>query len=120
MPALSPTMSHGNLAAWHVKVGEEVKPGDSLADVETDKAVMGWENQDDGFVAALLVPDGSKDIPVGAPLLILVEEKGDVAKFEGYRPQEEEGGAASDSVAASASGAASAAASPSSSSPSSS
>ena len=120
MPALSPTMSHGNLAAWHVKVGEEVKPGDSLADVETDKAVMGWENQDDGFVAALLVPDGSKDIPVGAPLLILVEEKGDVAKFEGYRPQEEEGGAASDSVAASASGAASAAASPSSTSPSSS
>ena len=119
MPALSPTMSHGNLAAWHVKVGDEVSPGDALADVETDKAVLAWENQDDGFVAALLRPDGAKDIPVGAPLLILVEEKADVAKFEGYRPSEEagEGGAAAAaSASASASSSSSAAASPSSSS----
>ena len=131
MPALSPTMSHGNLAVWHVKVGDEVSPGDALADVETDKAVLAWENQDDGFVAALLRPDGSKDIPVGAPLLILVEEKADVAKFEGYRPQEEGGGAegaaaaaaaAAPAAAASASSASSsaAAASPASSSSSSS
>lgn len=124
MPALSPTMSHGNLAAWHVKVGDEVSPGDALADVETDKAVLAWENQDDGFVAALLVPDGAKDIPVGAPLLVLVEEKGDVAKFEGYRPpeQEGEGGAAAAPAAASASASSSsaAAASPASSSSSSS
>ena len=107
MPALSPTMSHGNLAAWHVKVGDEVSPGDALADVETDKAVLAWENQDDGFVAALLRPDGAKDIPVGAPLLILVEEKADVAKFEA---------AAAASASASASSSSSAAASPSSSS----
>ena len=111
-------MSHGNLAAWHVKVGDEVSPGDALADVETDKAVLAWENQDDGFVAALLVPDGAKDIPVGSPLLVLVEEKGDVAKFEGYRPaeQEEGAGAASAPAAASSASSSASAASPSSSS----
>ena len=42
MPALSPTMSQGNLVAWHVKVGQEVAPGDVLADVETDKATLRW------------------------------------------------------------------------------
>ena len=118
MPALSPTMSHGNLAAWHVKVGDLVAPGDALADVETDKAVLAWENQDDGYVAALLRPDGSKDIPVGAPLLILVEEEADVAKFEGYRVEEKgEGGAAAATATSAAAAAPAAAASLSSSSP---
>jgi pyruvate dehydrogenase E2 component (dihydrolipoamide acetyltransferase) len=44
MPSLSPTMSHGNIAAWHVKEGDEVAAGDLLADIETDKATLGWEN----------------------------------------------------------------------------
>lgn len=45
MPALSPTMSQGNIASWKVKVGQEVGAGDVLAEVETDKATMDWENQ---------------------------------------------------------------------------
>jgi hypothetical protein len=70
MPALSPTMSAGNLTKWYVKVGDEVGPGTVLADVETDKAVMAFENQEEGFVARLLVPDGSRDVPVGTPVAI--------------------------------------------------
>ena len=45
MPALSPTMSQGNIASWKVKLGQEVGAGDVLAEVETDKATMDWENQ---------------------------------------------------------------------------
>ena len=45
MPALSPTMSQGNIASWKVKVGQEIAAGDVLAEVETDKATMDWENQ---------------------------------------------------------------------------
>eukprot|EP00889_Picochlorum_renovo_P004320 jgi/Picre1/31350/NNA_006703.t1 len=57
MPALSPTMSQGNLVEWKVQEGQEVTAGDVLAEVETDKAVLGWENQDDGIVAKLLAED---------------------------------------------------------------
>lgn len=48
MPALSPTMTTGNLAKWHVKEGDQIAPGSLLADVETDKAVVAFENQDNG------------------------------------------------------------------------
>jgi len=53
MPNLSPTMETGKISKWHVKVGDEVTVGDLLADVETDKSTMGWEIQDEGFVARL-------------------------------------------------------------------
>lgn len=81
MPALSPTMSHGNLAKWHVKEGEEVAPGAVLADIETDKATLAFENQEDGFIAKLLVQEGTTNIAVGTPLAVLVEEASMVAAF---------------------------------------
>ncbi|CAD7701999.1 unnamed protein product [Ostreobium quekettii] len=87
MPALSPTMEQGSLATWHVKEGDEVAAGDVLADIETDKAVLGFENQEEGFVAKLLVKGGAKDIPVGTPVAILVENVEDVTKFETYEPE---------------------------------
>eukprot|EP00891_Asterochloris_glomerata_P005961 jgi/Astpho2/5961/fgenesh1_pm.00080_%23_34_t len=86
MPALSPTMSQGNIAAWQVKEGQEVSPGSLLADIETDKATMAWENQDDGFIAKILKPDGSKDIAVGTPCAILVEDEENVGSFKDYQP----------------------------------
>ena len=92
MPALSPTMSQGNLVEWTVKEGQEVAPGDSLAEVETDKATMTWENQDDGFVAKLLVPAGAQGIEVGTPVLVLVEDEADVAAFKDYQPQAQAAG----------------------------
>lgn len=53
MPALSPTMEQGNIVSWHVKEGDEVSPGTVLAEIETDKATLAFENQDEGFVSIL-------------------------------------------------------------------
>ena len=87
MPALSPTMSQGNVASWQVTEGTEITAGDILADIETDKATLPWENQDDGFIAKLLKPSGSKDIPVGTPLVVLVEEKDHIHDFKDFKAE---------------------------------
>ena len=92
MPALSPTMSQGTLVEWKVTEGQEVAAGDLLAEVETDKATLGWENQDDGVIARLLVPDGTQGIDVGQIVAIMVENKEDVAAFTDYRVNSEAGG----------------------------
>lgn len=87
MPALSPTMAQGNLSAWHVKEGDQVTAGDVLADIETDKAVVAFENQEEGIIARLLVTGGTKDIPVGTPVAILVESAEDAAMLKDYVPE---------------------------------
>ena len=74
MPALSPTMEEGTLAKWHVKVGDEVKSGDVIAEIETDKATMEVEAVDEGVVEALLVPEGTEEVKVNTPIARL---KGD-------------------------------------------
>ncbi len=65
MPALSPTMEEGTLAKWLVKVGDEVKSGDILAEIETDKATMEFEAVDEGTIGAILVPEGTEGVKVG-------------------------------------------------------
>ncbi len=97
MPALSPTMEQGNLAKWHVKEGDAIQPGSLLADVETDKASMPFENQEPGFVAKLLVAEGARDLPLGTPLLVVVEEAADVAAFANYAGGSNKGAAAAPS-----------------------
>lgn len=84
MPALSPTMSSGNIMSWNKKEGDEVLAGDVLAEVETDKATMEWEAQEDGFVAKILVDEGSKDVPIGVPVLVLVTDKQDISAFKDF------------------------------------
>jgi pyruvate dehydrogenase E2 component (dihydrolipoamide acetyltransferase) len=74
MPALSPTMEKGNLSKWLVKEGDEVKAGDLIAEIETDKATMEVEAVDEGRVAKLVVAEGAADIPVGTVIAILLEE----------------------------------------------
>ncbi len=74
MPALSPTMEEGTLAKWHVKVGDEVRSGDVIAEIETDKATMEVEAVDEGVVEALLVPEGTEEVKVNTPIARL---KGD-------------------------------------------
>ena len=64
MPALSPTMTTGNLDKWIKKVGDSVAPGDVLASIETDKATMDFESQEEGVIAKILVDGGAKDVPV--------------------------------------------------------
>ncbi len=68
MPALSPTMEEGTLAKWLVKVGDTVKSGDVIAEIETDKATMEVEAVDEGVVEALLVPEGTEAVKVNAPI----------------------------------------------------
>ena len=64
MPALSPTMEEGTLAKWLVKEGDEVKSGDILAEIETDKATMEFEAVDEGMVGKILIPAGSENVKV--------------------------------------------------------
>ncbi len=85
MPALSPTMEEGNLAKWHVKVGDKVKPGDVIAEIETDKATMEVEAVDEGTVAKLVVPEGAQGVKVNA---VIAELSG-----EGEAPAKGSGGA---------------------------
>ena len=58
MPALSPTMTTGDLAAWKLKEGDAINAGDVIAEVQTDKATVDYEAVDDGFLAKILVPEG--------------------------------------------------------------
>lgn len=81
MPALSPTMTSGNLGTWHKKVGDEVVAGDVLVEIETDKAQMDFECQEEGFIAKILVDAGAKDVGVNTPIAVMVEDKEDVEKF---------------------------------------
>jgi pyruvate dehydrogenase E2 component (dihydrolipoamide acetyltransferase) len=78
MPALSPTMEKGNLAKWLKKEGDKVKPGDVIAEIETDKATMEYEAIDEGTLAKIVVPEGTQDVPVQALIAVLAEEGEDV------------------------------------------
>ncbi|KAG0309043.1 pyruvate dehydrogenase complex dihydrolipoamide acetyltransferase component (E2) [Dissophora globulifera] len=84
MPALSPTMTMGNIGAWQKKVGDAIAPGDVLVEIETDKAQMDFENQEEGFIAKILAESGSKDVNINQPIAIMVENKEDVAKFADF------------------------------------
>ena len=79
MPALSPTMTQGNIARWKVKEGDEIRAGDSVAEIETDKATMEFESQEDGFLAKIVVGDGAQNVPVGAIVAVMVEDDEDGA-----------------------------------------
>ena len=84
MPALSPTMTHGNIASWKIAEGARVSAGDVLADVETDKATMALESMEDGYLAKIVAPDGASDLPVGTVVGVMVEDEADVAAFANY------------------------------------
>ncbi|HYC69008.1 pyruvate dehydrogenase complex dihydrolipoamide acetyltransferase [Brevundimonas sp.] len=79
MPALSPTMEEGVLAKWHVKVGDVVKAGDVIAEIETDKATMEVEAVDEGEVTDILVAEGSEGVKVNTPIARLKDEGGAAA-----------------------------------------
>jgi pyruvate dehydrogenase E2 component (dihydrolipoamide acetyltransferase) len=74
MPALSPTMTEGKLAKWHVKVGDQVKSGQVVCEIETDKATMEVEAVDEGKVGQIVVPEGAENVQVNAVIAILLEE----------------------------------------------
>ena len=77
MPALSPTMTEGNLAKWHKKEGDKVKAGDVLAEIETDKATMEMEAVDEGVLGRILVPEGTQGVKVNEPIAVMLGEDED-------------------------------------------
>ncbi|KAF9542789.1 pyruvate dehydrogenase complex dihydrolipoamide acetyltransferase component (E2) [Mortierella hygrophila] len=84
MPALSPTMTMGNIGTWQKKVGDAIAPGDVLVEIETDKAQMDFECQEEGYIAKILVESGSKEININQPIAIMVENKEDIEKFADF------------------------------------
>jgi pyruvate dehydrogenase E2 component (dihydrolipoamide acetyltransferase) len=84
MPALSPTMTEGNLAKWLKKEGDDVHSGDVLAEIETDKATMEVEAVDDGKIGKILVPEGAQGIKVNAPIALLLGEDEDPSALEKF------------------------------------
>ncbi|KAM0334190.1 hypothetical protein ACHAQA_001210 [Verticillium albo-atrum] len=82
MPALSPTMTEGNIATWKVKEGDTFSAGDVLLEIETDKATMDVEAQEDGVVFKIMSGDGSKAVQVGTRIAVLAEAGDDVSQLE--------------------------------------
>ncbi|KAI0637444.1 single hybrid motif-containing protein [Trametes polyzona] len=82
MPAMSPTMTEGGIASWKKKEGEAFAAGDVLLEIETDKATIDVEAQDDGIVGKIIAPDGTKGIPVGKTIALLAEEGDDISNLE--------------------------------------
>src|SRR5436190_17556308 len=87
MPALSPTMTEGKLAKWHVKVGDDVKSGQVICEIETDKATMEVEAVDEGKIGQIVVSEGTEGVAVNAVIAVLLEEgEKDVPKVAAAPP----------------------------------
>ena len=84
MPALSPTMTEGNLARWIKKEGDKVEPGDVIAEIETDKATMEVEAVDEGTIGKILVQEGTEGVPVNDLIAVLLEEDEDSASIDEF------------------------------------
>uniref|UniRef100_U5EWN9 dihydrolipoyllysine-residue acetyltransferase n=1 Tax=Corethrella appendiculata TaxID=1370023 RepID=U5EWN9_9DIPT len=97
LPALSPTMELGTIVSWEKKEGDKLNEGDLLAEIETDKATMGFETPEEGYLAKIVVQSGVKDVPIGKLVCIIVESEGDVAAFKDFK---DEGGPAKPKAAA--------------------
>src|SRR5207253_10813555 len=74
MPALSPTLEEGNVVKWLKKAGEPVKPGDVIAEIETDKATMVVEAIDEGTLGKILVPEGTNDVAANTPIALILND----------------------------------------------
>lgn len=84
MPALSPTMTEGNLVRWLKKEGDQVRAGQVLAEIETDKATMEVEAVDEGTIAKILVPEGTESVAVNTLIAVLLEEDEDPSSMDGF------------------------------------
>src|SRR5882672_4285044 len=87
MPALSPTMTEGNIARWLKKEGDEVHSGDVIAEIETDKATMEYEAVDEGRIGKIIVPEGAQGVKVNQPIAVLLEEGEDAGALAGFAGQ---------------------------------
>src|ERR1041385_7946165 len=81
MPALSPTMTEGKIARWVKNLGETVRAGDVLAEIETDKATMEVEAVDEGVLAKIVIPEGTDHVAVNTPIALIAENGEDVGSM---------------------------------------
>jgi pyruvate dehydrogenase E1 component beta subunit len=86
MPALSPTMEKGNLAKWIKSEGDKVRPGDVIAEIETDKATMEVEAVDEGTLGKILIPEGTADVAVNTPIAMILSEGEDASAIKDAKP----------------------------------
>src|SRR6266851_351198 len=86
MPALSPTMEKGNLAKWVKAVGDRIRSGDVLAEIETDKATMEVEATDEGTMGKILVPEGTADVAVNTPIAVILSDGEDKSSIKAAKP----------------------------------
>ncbi len=86
MPALSPTMTEGNLANWLKKEGDEISAGDVIAEIETDKATMEVEAVDEGVLGKILITAGTENVAVNSPIALILEDGEDKKALEEYKP----------------------------------
>jgi pyruvate dehydrogenase E2 component (dihydrolipoamide acetyltransferase) len=86
LPALSPTMEQGTIASWAIQEGDHIMEGDLIAEIETDKATMGLEASDEGYLAKILIAEKTRDIPLQTPLCVIVTDKNDIAAFANFVP----------------------------------
>uniref|UniRef100_A0A8D2AAI9 Acetyltransferase component of pyruvate dehydrogenase complex n=1 Tax=Sus scrofa TaxID=9823 RepID=A0A8D2AAI9_PIG len=84
LPSLSPTMQAGTIARWEKKEGDKINEGELIAEVETDKATVGFESLEECYMAKILVAEGTRDVPVGAIICITVEKPEDIEAFKNY------------------------------------
>lgn len=84
MPALSPTMTTGNLSKWVKKEGDKVKPGDVIAEIETDKATMEVESVEEGILAKIFINAGAQNVAVGSLIAVILEEGEDASLIDAY------------------------------------
>ncbi|XP_018804517.1 PREDICTED: dihydrolipoyllysine-residue acetyltransferase component of pyruvate dehydrogenase complex, mitochondrial isoform X3 [Bactrocera latifrons] len=84
LPALSPTMEQGTIISWEKKEGDKLNEGDLLAEIETDKATMGFETPEEGYLAKIVVQAGTKDVAIGKLVCIIVQNQEDVAAFKDF------------------------------------
>lgn len=84
LPSLSPTMETGTISSWNKKVGDKFVPGDVICAVETDKATVDFEAQDEGFVAKILVEAQGGEVKVGEPIMVTVDDEGSIGAFANF------------------------------------
>ncbi len=112
MPALSPTMTEGNLAKWVKKEGDKIKAGQVIAEIETDKATMEVEAVDEGTIGKILVKEGTQGVKVNAVIALLLEDGEDKKALDSYKPKEAAAPKAEEKKSAAPSGAPAAAPAP--------
>ncbi|CAI5740169.1 unnamed protein product [Hyaloperonospora brassicae] len=85
LPSLSPTMETGNMSKWITKEGDAISAGDVVCEIETDKAVVDYEATDDMFLAKILIPEGTENVPVGQPMMVVCDEEESIAAFKDFK-----------------------------------